>query len=118
MDIEKILDVLAERFGTTVEHLWDVMVFQARIEAITSIVTLLVGGLVVFVVARFLVREARRDPSVFFENPLFLVMAVLCLVAVILLMNGFFMGAGDIATALFNPEYWALKQVLRLLGGG
>ncbi len=112
-DVAGILNVLAERFGTTVEHLWSVMVLQARVEAIQVIIALLTFLAVGMFVIRWIFAhdfEDGEEESVArgLRVTAYLVVGFLLFLAVI--ERG--------VTGLVNPEYWALEQVLKLLSGG
>jgi hypothetical protein len=106
------LVALADRLGTTVEHLWRVLIVQARIE---FYVDLFYVGLVVvlfFVVRRahhFLASKARADryDEELYVVPMCIAWAALAVIALIVVMT-----CAEIPSLLLNPEYWALKQVL------
>lgn len=113
-ELEKTLIALADKLGTTVEHLWSVMIYQARIVAIQNAVTLAIIGAVLFFAGRVLITrwrsydnkdEAMADGLIVMGGAAYTVIgSVLALVAIF--------AVNEMITAIFNPEYWALSQIL------
>lgn len=110
-ELEKALLTLANKLGVTVEHLWAVMIYQARITAIVDAV--IFTGCVLFVVlpGRYLWRRWQSEGAD--ADDFILVIgsaayAVGALFAIIMAVSAF----SEMVTALFNPEYWALSQIL------
>ncbi len=114
------LDLLAAKLGVTSEHLWGVLIKQARIEVIESILTLIVVVMGILACAYFwrkIIEFSTFDGSdlrlggsvgsialnIFFSGLL------------LILSIGAFMDIMNIPTLLFNPEYWALQKVLGAL---
>lgn len=107
---EKLIRELADKLGTTTEYLWGVLIVQAKLSAIMSITTM-IGSLVIPVVFYLIMKwacKADGDPdnksfptSGFIVG--FLVMVIIWSACELLpnMLSGF-----------FNPEYWALKQIL------
>jgi hypothetical protein len=106
---EQLVRELAEKLGTTVDHLWEVLVRQATVSAITDTITLAVFGAVLGVAAWRIVKELKKDyvpePAIFGG----FIVGLLSLVWFIFLMSS----VSGIAAGFFNPEYWALKQLLQ-----
>lgn len=118
------LTALANKLGTTAEYLWGVLVHQAPITGAINL--LMIAALVVGAAtwARFVARkvvppketpgqpwqpaEWSDDAAIFFACASAAVLAFAAAVSVI-------WGLGDAVSAMVNPEYWALKQVLHLL---
>ena len=113
--IMEVLRVLAEKFGTTTEFLWGIMVKQAYVVGITQIISFAIAGLFVFAWNRYAwsVSFPEEDHG---GDKAFGIMMVRLFGAVGACMwcMGFLFGLTDIATAFVNPEYWALKQVGKL----
>lgn len=115
-ELEHILTLLAERFGTTVNHLWEVMIRQAYISAgvhIFQLVVVVVGFIYGYKLFNWLREERETADDEFYYD-----MGVIALAT----LSGFtaviaFFSLPDLATKLFNPEYWALQQILDALGG-
>lgn len=111
----ELIEKLAERLGTTAEHLWEVLVRQAPITATTDTITLglmLVAGLVAFWLA---VRWAKHPPYESGDaNEFAIVVAGIAATVLLLIVAiSFVASASDIVSGFANPEYWALKQLLK-----
>lgn len=116
-----LIENLAEKFGTTVAHLWGVLVTQAPI---SGFVDLVVCATLVFVAARvvqFVKRkttapkksEKNNQPRAeWVDEPAMLAWAcaiwLLLIVGIVVIHY-----AQDIVAAFFNPEYWALTRILK-----
>jgi len=109
--LENILIELAEKLHTTVEHLWGVLVTQAVYQNFISIIIwslFSIGSLIVVGFTGKSFFKACRDDKFNNSVPFFVIAAV---IAVICLTAGT-TNLNDWITAILNPEYWALKQVL------
>ena len=111
----EILTVLAEKLRTPIEHLWDVLVAQAKVDACTTIFTLLflyaVAGALAWAsrlcFANFdrIQRDDMEPLAAMAWGGFFLAVCVALVYTVA--------AVPDVVTALTNPEYWALKQILK-----
>ena len=136
-EVEKVLDALAERFGTTVEMLWSVLLRQMFIEAIGAFVYLVFILLLVVIVMwvwakllknyRHFMESDDNGPEKFYSidnfpeylmlniHPLiciFLMLAsIFSIIAVLFVPSLLLSGIGK----LLNPEYYALQKVLEML---
>ena len=59
------LRVLAEKLGTTAEHLWDILVFQAKVEAIEAGLAVLIAGSIPFFTSLFKLPTLLINPEYF-----------------------------------------------------
>jgi hypothetical protein len=114
--VMEILRLLAEKFGTTTEFLWGIMVRQAYVYGITAIICFLVTSILIFgwnwLWWRAEVDEetSRRDKG---DRMFAIFMCRLGGLFLMFLWTCFFLsGMFEVTTALINPEYWAIKQVL------
>lgn len=106
---EKLIRELADKLGTTAEHLWGVLVRQAVIDAIPNIILGIVGfcGAILFASFAWHIfknRDASKDDD---DLPLCGWLLVFTF-AMLFIMA---LNIQAIVTALHNPEYWALKQL-------
>jgi len=114
-----LLERLAEKLGVTTDMLWKALLRQALLDGLVS----LVQYVVVIVWTAYLVRLSYRyrlpdetnDPL---DHPFIMVGgSIVWLATVALVLIALFTLPTTLA-AFFNPEYWALKKVLSLLGTG
>jgi hypothetical protein len=118
-----LINTLAQKLGTTAEHMFAVLVRQAPIDGVARLAVLL--GLTVFTVCliRFVraktkvppVTETDRYPRAEWSDAAAVLFAWLMAVFVAAIYVVVFVAQlPDIAAAFFNPEYWALKQIFSL----
>lgn len=122
--VEQILqrvDQLAAKLGVTAEHLWEVLLRQARVELYSACLWAAVIFAAIVALSCLLPRLNRNRTK---ENekgyhrsdgPAVLFYGNICLVAflLIILLNV----VTTAITLAANPEYWALHQILKTLGG-
>lgn len=105
----EMLKVLADKLGTTTEHLWGVLTNQAILYGISEILFLIViVGLTAWWV-RFANFKLKQDTL--YGDPDLLQFSIWLVVAFCAIMTP--LSIYSAATAFLNPEYWALKEILR-----
>lgn len=120
-ELQKALVDLAAKLGVTVDHLWGVLLYQAKIEAaFDGLIFVLcaayfIGGVWLFRRAYLrLADDFDHDDSNWWFG-LFLFCAVglflFCAVGILVLMIMIAAAHGFI-TETVNPEFWALKQII------
>jgi choline-glycine betaine transporter len=117
------LDQLAAKLNIAVEGLWDVLVNQATIEAMQDVLLFLCSIAVIGVCYLFFnrmmkvrvraVKEKNEEKEEFFFA-MSMIAAFLGIAAVIWSIVNL-IALANIPTKLFNPEYWALSEVLKLI---
>jgi len=116
----ELLNRLAEKFGTTVEHLWGVLVKQAVISAVTEIVmalAMVAAWVWLFRFVRGKTTEPKETPEDRYPHAEWreegaLIAWLVAAFALMLVAIQVYRAATTGLTALLNPEYWALKQLL------
>lgn len=107
---EKLIRELAEKLGTTTEHLWEVMVKQAFYSGVIDLIQY--GLLGVALIAYYkvgLVKFKVWEKADFIPGiGLLLVVGLVLSFVTMFAMFSF----GDTIIAFVNPEYWALKKIL------
>lgn len=110
-DLEPMLRELAEKLGTTSEYLWTVMIKQAPIAASTIgigyIAILAFAGILFCVYCK--VDKAVKDGT---NGDAYFIVIIPSVVWLVASLVGFSTTIREFVTALFNPEYWALKEIL------
>lgn len=108
----RLLEQLATKLGTTVEHLWGILVRQAPVGATCELASCIALTVVVW----WLIRRVTRMDFKSMDDDMrgfFLFILWLGIVCVV----GWCLSNWDrslplIIAGFFNPEYWALKQIL------
>jgi H+/Cl- antiporter ClcA len=110
------LDALADKLGVVSGHLWEVLVRQAYVEAISSCVFFVLAVIAIFGIYRYGVLTFAKIKSNEWDD--FAIVPF----TVIGVLVGLFSGiaivtcVGTIITGFANPEYAALNSVLKALG--
>lgn len=115
------LTALANKLGTTAEYLWCVLLKQAPITGAIDLTILVTLGIATFLVGKFLYKKTSR-PKPTRDSPYpqaewtegdaaipWAVFLVLALFVVIFIATNLTLAI----SALINPDYWALKQILK-----
>jgi len=117
---EALIRELAEKLGTTVEHLWGILVHQAPISGTIDLLVMVAWMIAVIWTYR-IVKEKTAIPKPTEDNRFtraewvnegawtaWLVWGMVSCASIIII--GCFLS--DVISAILNPEYWAIKQVI------
>jgi hypothetical protein len=122
IQITEALEPLAEKLGTTAEHLWKIAIKQVYVEAIQLTFSLLVLCLFLYLYYRFIRWGTKKEESgysnrfddnsvmAFFAAISGIILATLFLVNISLLV-------GVIPQVIINPEWKAIKNIFNLING-
>lgn len=107
----ELIRQLADKLGTTAEHLWAVLIVQAPIYSISILIAIMIALVSLAAVICICIKKR--------EEADYDIAWVLDLI--ILLGIGLFLGVGTAAVinaplilaGFLNPEYWALKQLIK-----
>lgn len=106
----QLLETLAKNLGTTVEYLWSVLLKQAPISATIDLILLIL----VLVAGYLLYRLHLKLSGEYIYDDSDIAVPLMCMAAVIWFL--IFIVAvcciPSIINGYFNPEYWALKEIL------
>lgn len=111
-----LLEKLADKLGTTTEYLWSVLIDQALISAINSMIFIGITIIVTFFTLKYHIKFSKEDSegnSMYYNQEELLTgpmvfIGMACIVMIILSL----VFLSNLSTALFNPEYWALEKIL------
>jgi hypothetical protein len=106
---EKLIRDLAEKLGTTSEHLWTVMVRQAPISGVTAIFEAAI--MIIAVVAAFYFVQDKTATNAWMGEGAFFAWFGWVIFTVVVFM-AVCCSIEDTVSAIFNPEYWALNKLL------
>ena len=112
---ETLIRALAEKLGTTAEHLWMALVKQAPITAAVDLLVLIGWAAACFWVVKK-VAQKTKEPSDGYaewrgEGAFFAWAGAAMLCGLTLLIGG--ASLSGIVAGFVNPEYWALKEVMK-----
>lgn len=107
----ELINRMAEKLGTTAEHLWGVLVKQAVIGAYANITAWALACILCFAALALTQKKARYDFTNDELTPSSIIFALCVMGAFGLLVLAAFEGSSNL-TRIMNPEYWALTQIL------
>ncbi len=118
---QALIEALASKLGTTAEHLWGVLIRQAPMSGIVDIVLCVtISAATVWFVA--LVKHNTTEPKATKENEypyaewkneVAFIAWIAAFVAGVFALSYITNTAHGIVSAFANPEYWALKQLVK-----
>lgn len=106
----KLIQELSDKLGTTAEHLWGVMVRQAPISGVIGLLIDVAAILLLMIGWKKLskINFDKWDDD-FGKGALYAALIVATLVSII----GIASSLPTEISGIINPEYWALKQILK-----
>lgn len=121
METNKIIEQLALKFGTTSEHLWQVLINQAFVDSVYKIGESLVLIILMYLMYRtaknWMVAGKLKESIDNFET--YYMYRIAMTIMTFLSILFFFCISYDIQNAIngfINPEYWAIEKVLSFFG--
>jgi ABC-type sugar transport system permease subunit len=109
--VSQTLDVLGAKFGATGAHLWQILVKQVYVNAMTAtFISLMITGLLVVIYKGYKMAVTQDDTNS--QEAFFGVGCFLTVVAVIS-----WAVTSSYVSQTFNPEYGALETVLTAIKG-
>lgn len=107
-ELLKRIDMLAQKMGTTIDHLWQVLVRQAYVEGYFAIFWIILEVFLVTIAVRYIGKSIDLDKKGNCSGSRGLASVVLAVLTIIFLLTACYQ-CSDISY-LFNPEYYALNQ--------
>lgn len=121
-NITKLLEQLAQKMGTTTEYLWGVLLRQAPISSTISLIQFLATilfGFALWKIHKRLVKTEKGDRYEENGYEKYEMAAILPMIFGLILFAILFIyhlsAIGDIINGYFNPDYWALKEIISSL---
>lgn len=117
IDFNEALQQLADALNTTVEYLYPFLIRQAYVVGFQTVIAWLIPLVILLVVYKMATKEKREankgkeyDSWVWEDEgiPYIIAMGVLIFISIITTM----IMIAVAPTALLNPEYWALKEII------
>lgn len=119
----QLLEKLAEKLGTTVEYLWEVLVHQALVNSVLLILLMVATVIMGIVLYKLHIRFSKMQPETdkYYAKSLYdreegyvAMMIIFVFIWTVLLFVSIFSFASMI-TGFINPEYWALQRILNIV---
>jgi len=114
----KLIEQLAQKLGTTAEYLWTILLKQAPISAMIDLMCLVlftIIGIALYKLHKYCAKKTGEDERSIYDDRGELVIPAMLILTVIwiIFFIASFLSIGNIINGFFNPEYWALKEILR-----
>lgn len=118
-ELAKSLTLLSTKLGTSIEHLWEVLRFQAKVTAIQhiTIFTILIVALTIGVKKVWPLFKADTDTDGFFtqseefdKKVIKVLIIAICVIFGTMAFDGIF----DSIVYIINPDYYALQQLIKI----
>ena len=132
VDVMQGLKFLAEKLGATREKVYDVLLSQARVEAVKGIIQIIAcSAVIAFCMVwlyKIFLRPGRETKAVsLFEKvcgddrdtmmTFLMIVGFLLVVFSILCVVSLLSTAPKTIDVILNPEYWAMERILRTVAG-
>ena len=121
MDTETVnlLTELAAKLGTTSEYLWEILLRQAPISSTVTLIQIMftvLSGIFLWRLHKHFSKKIDKKYSMY-DNSTGVLEAIMIILSILTLTIGIglFLGIENMLNGYFNPEYWALKQILNIL---
>lgn len=119
------IDAIAANLGVAAEHVYGALLKQAMVSGLRSVVYIIiclaVGYAIIKVFKRIYSDVKEGEDSIFVDSFGISLGGVFAIiiggVAIIILFFAIMADIGNATTALLNPEYWALKEILNTIKG-
>jgi len=110
----KFLQELADKFGTTTERLWGALLHQAPISATCDLIWFPVSAACLIIGMKMAVKGyyAEEKHSETYGIPVCIGGVLITLIGMVMLFASI-CNTEMIIAGFFNPEYWALKQIIK-----
>ena len=120
------IDSIATNLGVAAEHVYGALLKQAMVSGVRSVVYIILCLAVVYMVIRML-KKVYTDVKDGNNNSIFLdgwdisaagiIASFAGGIALFILFIAIIANISNASTALLNPEYWALKEILNTIKG-
>ena len=109
--VKEIIETMSNELGIPEQFLWDTLVQQQKIDAITNLMLLpILIGLIILV--KNFYDKINYDEDIFNISPFKITLFTFTLLATIFAFLLFTSSFNSIVTGLINPEYGAIQDIL------
>ena len=116
-ELTPLLEKLAEKLGTTTEYLWGVLLAQAQVEIYIFIAIFILTVFGVIATVKLLKYTQKYWDKEDAPTTAWIALGFGCVIgmATIIGVLSTIANISDVITAINNPKYWALKEVLNVI---
>lgn len=113
-ELLKRLDVLAAKLNTSAQFLWSVLIKQAKVEMIEDALFIALTAVGLWIVIKWTQSFYKRHDELT-DCPAEGIPLVFCWIFGVIAMPFSIYALFEIPTLLFNPQFWALQQIVSQL---
>jgi hypothetical protein len=113
--IINLLEKLSSKLGTTMEHLWNILIHQAYIEAFKNIIIISFFIILEMLIFKYVIRYNKIKNFADIESDFEFIAVLLFIVILVFIIVITLNLVPETVDAIFNPEYWALNHILKLI---
>ena len=116
--VMEALTLIADKLGVATEFIWPILLKQARIEGLYGAFYIIVGLIVNILISRYVIRFVKREWNGLdddYEDIIwvsFLMLIPVFVISIVIIAN-----MGSILTAIFNPEWYVIENILAKVVG-
>lgn len=111
----KLIEELAHKLGTTSQYLWQVLIKHAKIDATTGLIQAIIVslfGVVLYKIHKNMMRRDEQDYNGYYRYEGFGLTMIVAFIAFVIIYFRILCGITDIINGYFDPEYWALHEII------
>lgn len=112
----KLLEQLANKLGTTSEYLWDILIKQGPIDSTITLIQfalIIIYGIILYRLHIKFSKETESENSAYSNDEGYIILPmVFGFIVFIVFVIGAFFEIPSVFCGYFNPEYWALREIL------
>ena len=112
--ITPVLEKMAEKLGVTCEYLWSVLIKQAPLSGIADIVQYVLLGIATWVFVKVSFKVYRKIQENVWDEIAYIPLYIIG-IGILIFWAVAFLCFPETIWAFFNPEYWALQQILQTI---
>jgi hypothetical protein len=113
--IANLLEELANKLGTTMEHLWNILMHQAYIEAFKNIIMIAFFIVLEILISKYTFKYNKGKSLEDIDDFGSIAIIILSIVISIFIIAMIVSLVPETIDAIFNPEYWALNHIIKLI---
>lgn len=125
--ISKIIEALSNALGVAASELYSVMILQAKVSMVKSVVEILLMLFAMYMFWRYVRKvyiEKDKDGCPIFERAVFdddflfafhLIATIVIAVLTIIFATSVVFDIDNIIQCIMNPRYWALEKIIKML---
>jgi len=112
---EELIIELAKKLGTTAVHLWEVLIRQAIILSVVDIIVIAGWVYCLVFMYRFIDKKTKKIKgfNAQWDDEQAIIAWLIFAIVIVIFVIIVGISIGAVISGIINPEYWALKQLIK-----